>query len=151
MKKIIKITALFLMVFTLFSFSKPNVNEETYSLTVQVEGLKNSKGVVQFSLYNQEKSIPDEKYKKYYLQMVGEIENGVSSITFKNLPKGRYAVNILHDEDENGKIKKGWIFPIEGIGFSNFTSIGFRNRPNFSKASFEVNTDMTKKVKVIYM
>jgi uncharacterized protein (DUF2141 family) len=64
---------------------------------------------------------------------------------------GKYAVNILHDENENGEIDKGFILPIEGIGFSNFQSIGFSNRPSFSKASFDLNCDKKIAVKVIYM
>jgi uncharacterized protein (DUF2141 family) len=32
----------------------------------------------------------------------------------------QFAINILHDEDNNGKIKKGIIFPGEGIGFFNY-------------------------------
>lgn len=70
---------------------------------------------------------------------------------FKNLSKGTYAVNILHDEDEDGKIDKGFVLPIEGIGFSNFTKIGLGNKPNFSKASFEVNENKVISIKIIYM
>ncbi|WP_317124951.1 DUF2141 domain-containing protein [Paenimyroides viscosum] len=43
------------------------------------------------------------------------------------------------------------MLPKEGIGFSNYQTIGLRNRPNFSKASFELNADKTVEVKVIYM
>jgi len=32
----------------------------------------------------------------------------------------KYAINILHDEDNNGKIKKGFVLPKEGMGFSNY-------------------------------
>jgi len=67
------------------------------------------------------------------------------------LPKGKYAVNILHDENKDGKIDKGWILPTEGVGFSNIKSISPFNRPNFSKASFELESDKIIKVKIIYM
>lgn len=73
-----------------------------------------------------------------------------STITFTNLPKGKYAINILHDENENGKVNKGFMLPKEGIGFSNYESIGMRNRPKFSKASFELNETTVKSIKVIY-
>lgn len=124
---------------------------ETYTLTVKVENLRNSKGVVQFALYNKDNSIPDEDYKKYYRLEKAKIVNGKSEITFKSLPQGKYAVNILHDENNNGKIDKGLLLPKEGIGFSNYQSIGLRNRPNFSKASFLLNADKTIDVTVIYM
>ncbi len=138
------------LMFALLSFVSPT-ETNTYSLTVKVKELRNSTGVLQFSLYNKDGSIPDEKFKKYYKQMTAKIVKGTSSVTFKNIPKGKYAVNILHDENKNKKIDKGWVLPIEGIGFSNFSSIGFTNRPNFKKASFTVSSNMTKTIKVIYM
>jgi len=126
-------------------------NEKLFFLTVTVDDLRNSKGTIQFSLYNKEGSIPDEEYEKYYKQKIGTIENGSSSMVFSNLPKGIYAVNILHDENSNGKIDKGFILPIEGIGFSNFHSIGITSRPNFIKASFKLSTNIKKLIKIIYM
>lgn len=139
----------FALSLTLYSFAKPNA--DTYSLAIEVKNLRNAKGVVQFALYNKDGSIPDEDYENYYKILKGEIVNNSSTITFKNIPSGKYAVNILHDENKNGKIDKGFILPIEGIGFSNFQSIGLRNRPNFSKASFELKENKTISIKVIYM
>ena len=112
-------------------------HQETFDLTVEVNDLRNSTGNTQFTLYNKDGTVPDEKFEKYYV--------------FTNLPKGTYAVNILHDEDKDGKIDKGFFLPIEGIGFSNYQSIGLTNRPNFKKASFELKENKRVKVKVIYM
>ena len=126
-------------------------HKETYSLTITVKELRNLKGHVQFTIYNKDKSIPDEKFEGYYLMKTGVIDNNSEArVTFKNLPKGKYAVNILHDENKDGKIDKGWVLPTEGVGFSNFESIGLRNRPKFSKASFELDKDKTVAVKIIY-
>lgn len=95
------------------------------SLTVSVNKLRNSNGNVLFALYNTEDAFPDEHYKKYYKILRGKIENGSSLVKFENLPPGKYAVNILHDENKDGKIQRRFILPLEGIGFSNFQSIGF--------------------------
>lgn len=148
--KIAAITVIaFMLSLILYSFTNPNT--ETYSLTIEVKNLRNEKGVVQFALYNKYGSIPDKDYKNYYKILKGEIVNNSSTITFNNIPAGKYAVNILHDENKNGKIDKGFILPVEGIGFSNYQSIGLTNRPNFSKASFELKENKTISVKVIYM
>lgn len=122
-----------------------------YPLTVEVNNLRNAKGVVQFALYNVEDSFPDEHYKKYYRKQTAKIINGRSEVTFKNLPTGKYAVNILHDENEDGKIKKGLILPKEGVGFSNYDSIGLSNRPTFKKASFNLSGNKKIEVKIIYL
>jgi len=146
MKKIcILVIAIILM-----AFNHPS-NGKTYSLKVTVKDLRNSKGVVQFAIYNKEGSIPDEKYKKYYKKDISIINNNTATIVFYDLPKGKYAINILHDENKNGKIDKKFILPKEGIGFSNYESIGLRNRPKFSKASFEIDSNTEKVIKVIYM
>ncbi len=134
--------------FSLFSFQ---FQKETYTLTVEVKELKNSIGVVQFALYNKDGTIPDEDYKKCCKILKSKIKDGSTKATFTNLPAGKYAVNILHDENEDGKIDKGFFLPIEGVGFSNYKSIGLTNRPNFSKASFELTSDKKIEVKVIYM
>jgi len=146
MKKII----LLLFVFNLASVACWAENG-TYALTVHVANLRNSTGVVQYALYNEDGTIPDEKYTKYMKKQVGEIINGSSSITFMDLPKGVYAVNILHDENRNGKIDKGLLLPVEGIGFSNYATIGLTNRPDFSGASFALDADMEVEITVIYL
>ncbi len=138
------------MLVVFLSFIEQN-NDQTFDLTIKVDNLRNSKGVVQFALYNEDGSIPDEKYKKYFKKNIASINDKKSTITFNNLPKGRYAINILHDENRNGKIDKNFILPKEGIGFSNYESIGFSNKPKFSKASFELNSDKEINIKVIYM
>ncbi len=148
MKKLFIISTSIALSLVLWSFS--NKNEETFSLTIQVDKLRNSNGCVQFALYEKDGSIPDEKYTKYSKIRKAKITNGSSFVTFEDLPKGKYAVNVLHDENNNGSIDKGFVLPKEGIGFSNIKSIGISNRPNFEKASFELETDLKIKIPIIY-
>lgn len=61
--------------------------EHLNTLTVEVENLQNSKGEVQFALYNTDGSIPDEHYKNYFKMDKSRIENGKAEIIFSNLPK----------------------------------------------------------------
>lgn len=150
MRILAHISAILFVSLLLSSFVFQNDNTG-FALTIEVNNLRNSKGVVQFALYNKDKTIPDEDYENYFKIQTAGIVNGSSKITFLNLPAGKYAVNVLHDENQNGKIDKGFIFPIEGIGFSNFQSIRLSNRPNFRKASFDVMEDKSIAIKVIYM
>ena len=143
MKKLI--TTLFLVLLSNYS-----QGQESYSLTVNVSDIRNSNGDILFLLYNKDGTIPDEKIKNYYKKEVGTISMNSSTITFNNIPKGNYAVFILHDENKNGKIDKKFILPIEGIGFSNYQNINLTNRPNFSKASFKIDKNLSKDIKIIY-
>ena len=141
-----------MMIFILLSSSfRSTPMDMNYSLTIKVDSLRNSKGVVQFAIYNKEGSIPDEKFKSYYRIGTSRIINESATFIFLELPKGKYAINILHDENKDGKINKGFILPIEGIGFSNYEKIGLTNRPKFSLASFQLDNDATIDVKIIYL
>lgn len=64
MKKVVVVAYLFIVVFVFSGFNWQK--EETYSLTVEVLGLRNSNGVVQFALYNDEDSFPDEPICQLY-------------------------------------------------------------------------------------
>lgn len=144
-------TLLIASVFTFFTVGSFHAKQQkAFSLTVETSHLRNNEGTVVFALYNRQDAFPDEHYKKYYKKMIGKIKNHSSTVTFKDLPPGKYAVNILHDEDGNEKIKKGFILPKEGIGFSNYQTIGISNKPNFKKAGFEVERDKMVSVKMIY-
>jgi uncharacterized protein (DUF2141 family) len=137
-----------IILFTSFGNQKEEI---TFSLTVEVADLRNSKGVVQFALYHTPDAFPDEDYKKFYRKRTAKIVDGFSTVTFEDLPSGKYAVHILHDEDENGKIKKGMVLPKEGVGFSNYESIGMFNKPKFSEAGIVLRADTTIQVNIIYM
>jgi len=129
-----------------------NINTGSYALTIKTEGLKNSDGTMLFALYNKNGSIPDQKFKKYFRKKNATIVNEKAEITFNNLPKGIYAVTILHDENSNGKIDTKFMLPLpdEGVGFSNYNDFGLSNRPNFKNANFNLDKDTIIEVKVIY-
>jgi len=124
---------------------------QAQTLTVVATGLKNDKGEVQFSLYNKEGTIPDKTLSKYYKMKRVAITGTTAKAVFKDLPDGRYAVSVFHDENNNGKIDKGLIMPEEGMGLSNYKTINFFNLPNFKKASFLLEQDREVKIGVIYL
>ena len=121
------------------------------TLTVVATGLKNDKGEVQFSLYNKEGTIPDKALNKYFKMQRVPITGTTAKAVFKDLPKGRYAVSLFHDKNNNHKIDKGLIMPEEGVGLSNYKTINFFNLPDFKKASFSVEKDKEVKINVIYL
>ncbi len=124
---------------------------QAQTLTVVATGLKNDKGEVQFSLYNKEGTIPDKTLSKYYKMKRVAITGTTAKAVFEDLPDGRYAVSVFHDENNNGKIDKGLIMPEEGVGLSNYKTINFFNLPNFKKASFSVEKNKEIKINMIYL
>lgn len=149
MKTLAGIIGSLLVSFILLSFGLRT--DETFSLTIKADNLRNSNGIVQFALYNKDGSIPDENFKRYYKLLKAKIINNSSTATFHDLPVGKYAVNVFHDENNNGKIDTGFILPVEGIGFSNYQTLGLSNRPSFSKASLIFDEDTTIKIRMNYL
>ncbi len=121
------------------------------TLTVVATGLKSDKGKVLFSLYNKEGSIPDKELNKYFKMKRVSIAHGKARAVFRNLPKGRYAVSVFHDENDNRKIDKGLVMPTEGVGLSNYPSINLFHLPDFKKASFPLEQDKTVRIHIIYL
>ena len=103
MKNILIISFTSFVLSTSMTFDRVHSNMNP-SLTVNVEGLRSSRGVVQYALYDREGSLPDQKFKKYHQIRTSSISDGKSSTTFTDLTLGTYAISVLHDEDKNGKI-----------------------------------------------
>lgn len=143
-------TLLILMTFFALGLSNAQTSEKSYSIRVEANNFRNSEGVALFALYNEDGSIPDEKMKNYFKKKTGKITRGTSVMIFKNLPEGRYAVTVLHDENNNERIDKTLFYPKEGFGLTNFEKISLSNRPDFSKASFVLSGDVVKRIKLIY-
>ncbi len=124
---------------------------QAVTLTVIATDLENNHGKVQFSLYNKVGTIPDKELNKYYKMQRISINDAQAKAIFKNLPKGRYAVSIFHDENNNHKIDKGLFLPKEGVGLSNFKTINFFNLPDFEKASFLLNHNKKIYIKIVHL
>ena len=62
------------------------------------------------------------------------------SVTFEitDLPPGDYAISVLHDKDENGKMTKSFLgWPVEAYGFSN-NARGTFSAPDYEECVFEL-------------
>lgn len=114
----------------------------TYSadLEIQIVGIKNRKGVIQITLFDQGEGFPAQ-YKKG--KSYRSIENNSSSITvtFDSLKAGTYAVAVIHDANSNKKLDAGLFgIPKEGYGVSK--NIHPKTRaPKFSECSFTLGDD----------
>ena len=121
---------------------------QTCSLLITVPNIKNIEGNIQVKIYNREKSFPkaDEQYK----EAVFKIDTIPGNYMIKNLPKGLYAIAILHDENSD-KICNKNIFgiPKEGYGFSrNFRPVFAA--PVFKDCEIFLGSDTSIEIRLIY-
>ena len=141
---------LFSRIALLASFAFISLQAGDLTLSVKAEGFKNDKGHAIVMLYNKPGSIPDKTLSHYYRRTKVAIHHGVAHARFRNLPPGNYAVSLFHDANDNGKIDKGMMMPVEGVGLSRFRSVNLFNPPSFEKASFPLEKNGEVTVHLIY-
>lgn len=134
--------------FTLLLLVAPTVfGGDTNNLTIVIPNVKTNKGSIRIGLFKNASDFPKEnrQYKTVLLKAAPNTRH-----TFKNLPKGEYAIAILHDENADGKCNVNALgIPTEGYGFSN----NIRPKlsvPSFNSAKFSIIRDKTISVKLIY-
>ena len=87
---------------------------------------------------------------KYYKKATLSSHDGNVTTTFKELPKGTYAVAIIHDVNKNGELDKNFFgVPTEGYGFSNNLRFMLRGA-TFEESQFELDGDKTIVVEMGY-
>lgn len=139
MKKIILVIA-----FILSLTSKTNAQKETFNLTVNISGLSSNKGTLMVGLYNKK----EDFLKKQFKGDLAKIENKKSTVVFKNIPKGEYAVSFVHDENDNKKMDTNLIgIPKEDYGCSN-NATGFMGPPKYDDAKFQLSENKVIEIKI---
>jgi uncharacterized protein (DUF2141 family) len=107
---------------------------------------------LRISLYDKPEGFP-VKVEKALTTVFVPVGNAASTVyRFEGLPKGRYAISVVHDENANRKLDTGLFgIPSEGLGASNNPKGSF-GPPSFDAAAFGVDgKDVTLKIKVAYI
>ncbi len=136
---------LLFFVFTICFSSFINPSEQTYILTVEVEGIKTENGTVLLALYNSEDTYLSEDDKDAYRLGKQKVNGNSIKIVFKDLPKGKYTFAGYHDENDNNQFDKSFGFPKEGYFFSNNAKVSF-GPPNYEDAVFILDKDLHQKI-----
>ena len=113
---------------------------ESSGVKVLVSNLSPVTGTVEITLFDSAESF----LKEPYLQQSGKAaEDGSFEVEFVELPEGEYAVVVVHDENDNGKLDSGFLgFGGENYGYSNNIRPWF-GRPDFEDAKFTVDQPET--------
>jgi len=118
-------------------------------LRIEVTNLRSSKGFVLVSLYNNAKDFPENAERAVGKTRVA-IQGGKAIASFSDLPQGKYAAAILHDQNDNLKMDFNAVgIPKEGYGFSN-NAKGMFGPPAFAKAAFQVDGEKQIVIKATY-
>lgn len=111
-------------------------DQKTSIITVTIENFTSNEGKAGIALHTS-----DTFMKGRGLQnLESEIKDGKATFTFENVKAGEYAILVLHDKNENGRMDfEANGMPIEAYGVSN-NSMSF-GPPSYENAKFNVNND----------
>ncbi len=110
--------------------------------------LRNSKGTFRCALFSQSDGYPTE-HGKAALRVSAAITAEQSSCVFKDVPAGKYAVAVLHDENDNQMMDNHETgMPLEGFGASNDAQPGLMSPPKFKDAVIAV-TDQPQRLSLL--
>ena len=108
-------------------------------LTVQIAGVASDTGQILVAVYDKAEGFLKKGYaiKGFRTKAVA----GVTELEINDLPEGRYALAIYHDENSNNELDTNWLgIPKEPIGFSNSKMKAF-GPPGFKECAFTFNSD----------
>ena len=108
-------------------------------VTVQVTNIDvNKTGNILVMLYS-DKGFPKDHQQALAIKELPANKTNLT-VNFSAVPE-KFAIKILHDEDETGSVTKNWtgIIPAEGLGFSNGAKL-FLGPPSFKKAQLKRST-----------
>lgn len=116
------------------------------SLEVNVNNIKSDKGSIRVGLFNTEKDF----LKNAVEGKVVKASGSDVTVLFENLQPGDYALSVIHDENENGKLdSNAFGIPKEGIAFGN-NAMGPFGPPSFEKAKMKIVGNLHCSIKMKY-
>jgi uncharacterized protein (DUF2141 family) len=105
-------------------------------LEVRIQAVRSAEGQIRLALYEREQSFRKEEQARQLLVLPATTGEAIGR--FRDLPPGRYAVLVYHDENGDGKLNlRLGMFPKEGYGLSN--NPGLSGPPKFGDAAFELD------------
>jgi uncharacterized protein (DUF2141 family) len=108
-------------------------------LVVSVVGLERDEGLIRIAVFDSADRFPDEP-------ILGEVvePRKLGAEWSASLPRGTYAVAVVHDVDGNGKLNTNLLgMPREPYGFSN-DARGTFGAPSFEDAGFVADQRETR-------
>jgi uncharacterized protein (DUF2141 family) len=125
-------------------------NGPSGGVTVTIDGLRNAKGYIRACITANQRAFPNcDRDPAAQKVSVGAANGAV--LNFPNLPAGRYAISVLHDENGNGLMDKTLMLPKEGYGYSRNAPVRMVP-PSFSSAAFDVGAGVIRTaIRIRYM
>lgn len=113
----------------------PLAHADNATLKVTLKNVRDASGGLRAGLYRDPATFRKEERAVEIAQsaaVAGEV-----TLSFRDLPPGRYAIMAYHDENGDGQLNRRFgMFPTEGYGLSNNPQVA--GPPAFDDSAFEV-------------
>lgn len=121
------------------------------SVSIEVTELRNTKGVVRACMSPDPKKFPRCQGDPAAYRAVVKADEA-TSINFTGVAPGRYAIALLHDENDNGKADRMLgMMPREGYGFSRDAKVRM-GPPKFEEAAIDIGAaPVRQSIRMRYM
>lgn len=120
-----------------------------HELTLQITNIDaNRPGEIVVMVFHEDGFPKDHQkaIKKYHITPT-EAQHRINI----QVPSGKFALKVHHDEDKSGTMTKNWtgIIPAEGVGFSSGAKVRF-GPPSFKAATMELPESGEVNIAIIY-
>ena len=106
-------------------------------IVLEVSPVPSAKGRLHLAIYDRAEEFPKQGFGRVRDNVPAEAS--ITRYVALDLPPGRYAVAVFHDENGNGAFDQGlFAWPLEGFGFSRDPSV-LSGAPDFDAAAVEVD------------
>jgi len=124
------------------------VSAETGALTANVDGIRNSNGVLVVAAFDDATAFEAMDVMNAAALAIVPASQGRVSVTFHDLPTGSYAIAALHDEDRDGDLDLDGEVPTEGYSFAAMGRSGLP--PRFDDALTLVGQGAARTLSLLY-
>jgi len=126
--------------------TQPIASTPTSQVEVVVSQIRNARGVIGCRLFSSKQGFPDSEQS--YAGILVPIAANHATCLFRNLPAGTYAIAVMHDENNNGKLDTNFFgAPKEGYGVSNNHTYAMSS-PKWDESRFTLSTNEKKQLNI---
>jgi len=117
------------------------------NLDITVHGVRDSQGTVRAALFNSPEGFPKETKAMAHAAVLAK--TGSVLLQFADLPPGKYAAIVYHDENNDEQMDKRFgMIPIEGYGLSN--NVRVFGKPSFKECAFDIPATKSQTIDLRY-
>tara|TARA_R110002072_G_scaffold1780_10_gene14787 strand:- start:7149 stop:7565 length:417 start_codon:yes stop_codon:yes gene_type:complete len=132
-----------LQIVLLMAVSVPSWAE---TLTVVIENIETAEGYIMLRVMHGKGEFKGEREALTSIKQ--RAIKGPMTFSVSNLPAGEYAIQVMHDENDNGKLDSNFIgIPSEPWAFSN-NATGSMGPPAWDDMKFQLSGSITQSIQL---